>query len=399
MEIKLKESLVSSLPYPASGQVFYRDAELKGFGLRVGTGSKVYIAEGKVDKKSVRVTIGRHGLFTSEQARAQAKSILGMIARGVNPNHVDKARKAKSATLAEVYQDYLIVRDELKPRTLYDYSRFMKTHFAEWNNKPIAEINQDLIERKHRQIGQKSEAQANLAMRFMRALFNFAITHYKDSAGNPAIADNPTKRLSLASSSSLVVRPQSLIKPHELPAWLKAVHILTTISNGSNKDAVKDYLLLLIFTGLRREQGLRLQWNDIDFEAKMLTIPDPKNQEPHILPLSTFLYYLLKKRHTENLEGSPFVFPGIGKNGYMNDPGKQMKIVMQASGVNFTLHDLRRTFIVIAESLDIPAYALKRLTNHKMRDDVTGYIIHDPEKLRVPMQKITDYLMKMTLGG
>ncbi len=29
-------------------------------------------------------------------------------------------------------------------------------------------------------------------------------------------------------------------------------------------------------------------------------------------------------------------------------------------------HDLRRTFITIAESLDISAYAVKRLANHKM---------------------------------
>ena len=59
------------------------------------------------------------------------------------------------------------------------------------------------------------------------------------------------------------------------------------------------------------------------------------------------------------------------------------------------VHDLRRTFITTAESLDIPAYALKRLLNHKMNHDVTaGYIIMDVDRLRKPMQKITDYLLK-----
>jgi len=62
--------------------------------------------------------------------------------------------------------------------------------------------------------------------------------------------------------------------------------------------------------------------------------------------------------------------------------------------VTFTLHDLRRTFITAAERLDIPAYALKRLMNHKDPNDVTdGYIIFDVERLRVPMQKITDFFM------
>lgn len=57
---------------------------------------------------------------------------------------------------------------------------------------------------------------------------------------------------------------------------------------------------------------------------------------------------------------------------------------------------LRRTFITIAESLDIPVYALKRLLNHKMTQDVTaGYIIMDVERLRKPMQQITDCLLKV----
>lgn len=49
----------------------------------------------------------------------------------------------------------------------------------------------------------------------------------------------------------------------------------------------------------------------------------------------------------------------------------------------------------IAESLDIPAYALKRLLNHKMNNDVTaGYIVADVERLRKPMQIITDHLLR-----
>ena len=63
----------------------------------------------------------------------------------------------------------------------------------------------------------------------------------------------------------------------------------------------------------------------------------------------------------------------------------------------FTLHDLRRTFITIAESLDIPGYALKRLMNHKDPNDVTaGYIVSDVERLRGPMQRITEFLVAAT---
>lgn len=396
MSDKLTKTFIESLPFPETGQAFFRDSQIKGFGIRVGKNSKVYFAESKVNDKTVRVTIGHHGLFTAEQARLEARSILGIMARGINPNDADKARKARSVTLAEVYQAYLVARSSLKPRTIYDYDRFMKTHYLDWNNKPITEINKDMIERKHREIGQRSEAQANLSMRFMRALFNFAIGQYEDSAGNPTISDNPVKRISQTRAWYRVDRRQTVIKPHDLPAWFKGVYALPTLSKGLNREAVRDYLLLLIFTGLRREEGLAIQWRDIDFKARTLNIPDPKNRQSHTLPLTDFLFDLLKSRHDKNFEGSPFVFAGRGIKGYMDDPNKQMKLVIETSGVTFTPHDLRRTFITVAESLDISAYALKRLANHKMANDVTaGYIIGDAERLRLPMQRICDYLLKM----
>ncbi|CZJ08633.1 phage related integrase [Legionella pneumophila] len=68
--------------------------------------------------------------------------------------------------------------------------------------------------------------------------------------------------------------------------------------------------------------------------------------------------------------------------------------------MSFTVHDLRRTFATTAESLDLPAYALKRLLNHKMNTDVTaGYIVRDVERLRKPMQRISDFLVRQMLGS
>lgn len=67
--------------------------------------------------------------------------------------------------------------------------------------------------------------------------------------------------------------------------------------------------------------------------------------------------------------------------------------MIDESGVSFAPLDMRRTFTTIPESLDISAYVLKRLLNHKMTNDVVaGYIITDIESLRIPLQKITDYI-------
>ena len=69
--------------------------------------------------------------------------------------------------------------------------------------------------------------------------------------------------------------------------------------------------------------------------------------------------------------------------------------IEKATGIHFTPHDLRRTFATIAESIDVPAYALKRLLNHADGADVTaGYLVMTPERLREPMQRITDFVLK-----
>jgi hypothetical protein len=57
---------------------------------------------------------------------------------------------------------------------------------------------------------------------------------------------------------------------------------------------------------------------------------------------------------------------------------------------------LRRTFATLAESLDLSRFTVKELLNHKQHDnDVTsGYIVLTVERLRVPMQKITDAFLE-----
>lgn len=107
--------------------------------------------------------------------------------------------------------------------------------------------------------------------------------------------------------------------------------------------------------------------------------------------MSDFIYDLLEGRSRQKT--SEFIFPADSKTGYIYDPKKAVLKVAELSGVPFTLHDLRRTFATIAEGLDLPAYALKRLLNHKMNNDVTaGYIMRDVERLRKPMQRIANFL-------
>ena len=83
---------------------------------------------------------------------------------------------------------------------------------------------------------------------------------------------------------------------------------------------------------------------------------------------------------------------------YIEDNGFTAR-VMERSSVSFTLHDLRRTFITIAESLDIPHYALKRLLNHRLSGDVTaGYIVSDLDRLRGPVSLVAAKILRLVAG-
>jgi len=61
----------------------------------------------------------------------------------------------------------------------------------------------------------------------------------------------------------------------------------------------------------------------------------------------------------------------------MVEPRPQIRKVITRSGVTFTLHDLRRTFISAAEAMDISMYTIKCLANHKTGNDVTNGVYRD----------------------
>jgi len=392
--MRINKSNVDNLPIPIAtqegktAQKRYYDDNLKGFGVRVTSGgTKAFFVEKLINKKLCRITLGRCPPMTAEMARGKALEMLGQIAMGIDPVAEKRAAQMREVTLNDVFNDYLQVRKSLKQTTITNYKQILSKAFSNWGDKPLISITKDKIAKQHEKLGiAHGEAYANLAMRVLRALFNFASGQYEDSQGKSLITENPVKRLSQTRAWYRIERRQTFIKSHELAPWYKA---LEQLSN----PILKDYLLLVLFTGLRRQEAATLRWDQVDLVAKALTIVETKNNESHTLPLSDFLYELLTQRKAAR--SNDYVFPGTGAGGHIVEPRKQMAKVTKLSDIQFTVHDLRRTFITIAEILDIPAYALKRLLNHKMANDVTaGYIVADVERLRKPMQLITDYILK-----
>jgi len=396
-QLNFTKASIDELPAATSGRDYYNDTKVRGLQVVVtSTGAKTYYLYARIGGKPARHRLGLHPALTPENARRLAEAARGRVATGVDIRAERKADARKRVTLSDAFEAYkLVSKNRLKPRTLYDYGRYMEAAFKDWQTKPLVELSKDLIAKRHQKLSVgNGPAYADGAMRFLRAVINFAQFHYEDADGTPLLPDNPVKRLSQTRAWNRVKRRTTYIKPSQLAPWFAEVLKLKTDPEKREACAIADWLLLTVLTGLRRNEGLTLKWSDVDLANKALTVRDTKNRSDHTLPLSDYLINLLESRRTADPH-AVYVFGSYGDDGHLVDPRKPLERIAKQSEVAFTPHDLRRTFITIAESLDIPAYALKRLLNHKMSNDITaGYIITDVERLRKPMQQVTDFILR-----
>lgn len=375
------------------GRSYVYDERVKGLCLSITpNGVKSFMVYRKLNGRPIRVTLGRYPDISIEQARKMAAKKIGEIAEGANPVAKKRDERQRGITLGQVYTDYMTSRKgSHSENTTSNYNTIMNNHLDDWVAKPITTISRDMVERKHKLLSEASPSAANKAMRVLRALFNYAQGKYEAGNGQPLVADNPVKRLSHTKSWNKETRRQNTIKRSELNRWFDAVRDLAD-KGGDFNAVVSDYLLFVLFTGLRRREAANLGLDDLDFKEKVFTITKTKNGRPLTLPMSSYIEQLLKRRCLNNETG--YVFPGEGGGKALNDPRRQIAWVREQSGVNFTIHDLRRTFITLAESLDISSFALKALVNHSSGSDVTaGYIIMDVERLRKPMEQVTRTLL------
>jgi integrase len=380
--IRLTRRAVDAIPYSESGQTVYRDTLLSGFGLRVGRKSKVYFAEGQVGRRSCRVTIGRADLFATDIARKKALGLLSEMAEGNNPNEEKRGTARERVTLAKSFQDFFAARTHLSPVTVQGYSRSAEIYLKGWRKKPINEITRQMVLKRHREISdQHGKTTANNVMRHLRSVYNFT------TATHDEFPPNPVTILTQARAWHRERRRQTVVSAQDLPMWWKAVM--------AEPDHSRHFLLMALFTGMRRGELMKLRWENVDLATRTLHLPKTKNGDPLNLPLSSFLGELLTDRKSR-AGASPFVFPGPGRDGHLKETKKFLLRVSAGSGVSFTLHDLRRTFITIAESLDVPYYALKRLLNHRANGDVTGgYIVVNAERLRGPVEQVAARILEL----
>jgi integrase len=381
-KVKITKTFVENTPYADKGQTLYCDTELAGFYVVVGMRAKTYIVQKDVQGRTVRCTIGRHGHFTTDEARRIAKDKLYLMAQGINPNQLAEEEKRQVITLRDVLKSYQFTRKNLKETTKNDYEYHLNKYLPDWMGKRMVDITKEMIVARHATLGKTNgEASANGVMRILRAMFSHAHATYD------ICEVNPVSYLSKIKAWYPERRRSTYIKAHQLKTWWGGVRSL-------DNDTLRDFLTFLLFTGLRRSEAASLRWADIDFVDRTFTIQKTKNGDPLILPMGEYIYSMFERRRKQ-YHNQEFVFPGPGKHGHLAEPKTGIYRVIQNCGISFTCHDLRRTFITIAESLDLSHYAIKRLVNHRMTSDVTsGYIIFNPERLRGAVERIEKFILE-----
>jgi len=392
--VRLTKRLVDATRPPETGQEFLWDIDLKGFGLRVtANGSKSFVVQTSVNGEKKRLTVGKYGVLTPDEARTEAKKMLATMAAGVNPGAQQKLAKTVE-TFGGLAQAYIEARrPNLKARTALDYDNLRKRYLSEWEKRDPRTINRDAIETRHREISQEHGlSAANQTMRLVRAVFNFA-AEISDDRGNSMFPDNPVRRLTARKLWNRETRRSGHIAPEHLKAWMAAVLAQTTTKRHPERGTWRDWLLLTMLTGLRRNEGLLLRWQDVDMQRQTLTIADPKNRNPHTLPFSDVLADLFERRRQAT--ESEWVFPSeVDPKKPLHEPRKVISEVVEQSGQAFTAHDLRRSFASYCTELGFPHLLVKRLMNHSVQDVTGGYVQFNMGQLREAIQRVTDFALQ-----
>jgi integrase len=392
-KLKLTEKSIAKMaaPDPSGRQVLYWDTELKGFAVLCSgvTNAKTYVVQRDLPNgRTRRITVGSVAEIALGLAREHAADFLHDMRRGLDP----KSRGTK-LTLREALDAYLEARKDLRPASTLAY-RTSLGYLESWADQPLRSITPEMVEARHRSIttevaGKKrkdgcqysGQITANMAMRMVRLVWNFFAER------SPDLGPNPVRRLRRQWYAE--PRRTRYVLAEHLPEFYAAI-------NGLDNKIARDFLLLLLFTGMRKTEAASLRWEDVDLKNRVIRIPATrtKSGRKHDLPMSDFVRDLLVARRA--LGDAKFVFPGPGPTGHITSVFWALSFVEKASGIKASAHDLRRTYLTVAESCEISPIALKALANHAMGNDVTaGYVLITIERLREAAQRVANKLKEL----
>ena len=382
---KIKFTLARLKALPATGDRYtVLDTEIPGLQCRVSpTGDKSFsiYKRPKGQHNPVRVKI--HNISTIAAIKAEAQAINIDLASGVDPNKKARTEAILSITLEEAHQQY-IASKQLAKGTVDIYKRAVDD-MDEWRHKPLRDITRLMVLERYNKLIQRNPTAGRRMGMALSALW----TLQDDLTDNGDFGQSPTVILNKQVEKWWKggVRNRK-ISADALPAWLAAVR-------GLDSD-YREYLEVLLLTGLRKGEAAGLMWKDVNLKAGYFIVRKTKNGTDHCLPIT---------RRTRQILNS---MRGNGKLVFdAHDPRMAIKQVTKECGVEFSPHDLRRTFTGLGDKSGAGSYAVKGALNHSPGKDVTAahYAAYKPldgagnvdmdevNAMREPLQKIEDYIL------
>jgi integrase len=344
---------------PGARDVFLFDKALPGFGLRIHrSGAKAWIVQTRIEGKTRRIVIARHGEMEFAQARRRARDILARIRAGENP--ADDIRKEKTApTVRDLAEEYLRRCDPYwKPSgretiRIYLRARILPT-FAKM---PVDRVRPEDVAAWFDAASRDKPGAANRAFEILRSMMFRAEEYgFREPGTNPClgIRKNPRRAIARFLDTGELARLGRALDARE-DEWPEAVAAIR----------------LLALTGCRRGEVLNLRWRDIGENA--ITLRDSKSG-PRSVPLGEAARGNVIDTPPGPCDPDAFLFPRLGGSRHAHRLVACWRAVCDDANLGkVRLHDLRHTAashaVMSGENLPL----VGKLLGHRRHETTAGY--------------------------
>jgi len=340
------------------------DRELKGFGVRVYPGGgKVYVAQARGPKGPKRVTVGRHGVVNADEARQRAALAIARVKAGENPVAEPLALKpAKGPTVAALAERYLEkhVAARCKPNTAKTARMAVHRHIVPaFGNLALTAVEPRQVTALHQRLSDRP-AMANMVVSRLSHMYTLA-----EGWGLVAEGVNPCRSVAKYPSR----RRERFLTDAEFERLSRALDDAEA-RGGASAGAIAAIRLLML-TGCRKNEILRLRWQDVDPAAGELTLADTKTG-PRAVPLPPSAVKLLAGLERE--PGNPWVIPGRKAGTHMRDlDGAWQTVRTRAKLDGLHIHDLRHSYASRALALGESLPMIGKLLGHRRIETTARY--------------------------
>ena len=364
-----------------------------GFGARRQREARVFVLKYRVAGRQRWFSIGRYGSpWTVDEARNEARKILGRVAAGEDPAAERKAAKTAPAvtTIAELCDRYMeAARKGLiltrfnrpkKPSTVEIDEGRVSRHIkpligllpiSDLDAKAVRRLIQDITEGKTaadektglrgRAIVTGGAGTASRVADLLSGIMAWAVEE-EFAASNPV---HGVKRYRGEAKDRHLSDPE-----------LKALGaVLRVQADGSRTQAVA-IIRLLVLTGCRLGEIARLQWPEFDATDRCLRLADTKTgRSMRAIGSAAADFIAAQPRQA----GSPWVFPARSGDGPYQHTKKLVKKIFDDAGIQgASCHTLRHTYASVATDLGYSDATIAGLLGHKGRG-VTSRYVHRPD--------------------